>query len=403
MSDPDRLSPEVLANLRAIRAGEPWPHLDVSVPRFTAFPPNDLVPDSTWRLTAYGAAVLALADERDAMRQRVADTDAHEAAWAAGTRAACARQPVQDCPYTDEALCKAWVSGYAHEGWIPGGVLAVEREAEFQGKIEALRQRVADFERLLTEPKVEQERRTALRYISHQLARHEHGEITVAAPQVESWRVRILKAFSDVLDEAVVANLHRRLNKGVAGALGLLEMQKDPETGESYLPSWHDLPERVAALVQEGEALREQVKILTDERAALLAPLGDVDLEEVLRLESTPARTPSTAEARDGALAYAAPALAREVIRLRMALRLADEQSAEAIKRVSSEIVADKWNSTAELQQKVKAMTTDLKHVEHALGDRLKPGQTLERAIADLIADLDRAGVGAETQKPAER
>ena len=73
-----------------------------------------------------------------------------------------------------------------------------------------------------------------------------------------------------MVDEALAANLHRRLNKGVAGALGLLEMQKDPETGESHLPSWHDMPDRVAALVQEGSAQAEM--------AYLLKPAVDIDL-----------------------------------------------------------------------------------------------------------------------------
>lgn len=35
-------------------------------------------------------------------------------------------------------------------------------------------------------------------------------------------------------------------------------------------------------------------------------------------------------------------------------------------------------------------LRANLKHFEHALGDRVKPGQTLERAIADLLADMDR-------------
>ncbi len=395
MSESDRLSPEVLANLRAIRAGEPWPHLDVSVPRFTAFPPNDLVPDSTWRLTAYGAAVLALADERDELRQRVADNDAHDAAWAAGAQAACARQPVQDCPYTDKALCKAWVSGYAHEGWIPGGVLAAEREAELQGKIEALRQRVAGFDRILTEPSVEQARLLALRETVDGLGRHVRGEMTADSARVDYWRQEILEAvidtLPDVLDEAMVANLHRRLNKGVAGVLGLLEMQKDPKTGESYLPSWHDLPERVAALVREGEALREKVKSLTDERESLLAPVegaGD-DLGALVDMTCEDPKhndlwCPTCEE-------YPRiRALAREVARLRAALSLADKQSAEAIERVSREIVADKWNSTAELQAEVKSLTAQVEEqrltllAEQGKPEGAPPGWSYEAGDPDF-------------------
>lgn len=67
MPVPDCLFPKMLANLRAIRAGEPWPHLDAAVPQFAAIPPNFLVTGSPWRLTPDGMAVLALADERDAL------------------------------------------------------------------------------------------------------------------------------------------------------------------------------------------------------------------------------------------------------------------------------------------------------------------------------------------------
>lgn len=209
MSDPDRLSPEVLANLRAIRAGEPWPCPEIAVPSFAAISPTDFAPGSTWMLTPDGVAVLALADERDAIKAEMAD---------------------------------------------------------------------------LLKPAVDIDLRGALA------------------------NVRALRAL-----------------------LGIPAAERT-----------------------------------TGERADIEALYADMT------------------EAMGMVLS--------EIPRLRAAIRLADEQSAEAIKRVSSEILADKWNSTADLQQKVKALTTDLKHVEHALGDRIKPGQTLERVIADLIADLDRAG-----------
>ena len=51
--------------------------------------------------------------------------------------------------------------------------------------------------------------------------------------------------------------------------------------------------------------------------AAILAPVEGVDLEEVLRLDATAARTLTAAEDRDSTLAYAAPVLAREVARRR--------------------------------------------------------------------------------------
>lgn len=247
-----------------------------------------------------------------------------------------------------------------------------------------LRKRVADFERLLTEPKVEQ---------AYLLTRRDGaGRLT---------RKEILSAFTEVLDEALVANLHRRLNKGVAGALGLLEMQKDPETGESYLPSWHDLPERVAALVQERDALKAEM-------ADLLKPAVDIDLRGALAnvralraLLGIPAAERTTGERADIEALYANMTEAMgmvlsEIPRLRAALRLADEQSAEAIKRVSSEIVADKWNSTAEFQAEVERLRNDLRRVDHALQGRIKPGDTLERTIANLIADLDRASADVE-------
>lgn len=76
-----------------------------------------------------------LARERADLRKRMADTDAFVAAWAKGAEAACARQPLSACPHTDQYLIDAWTGGYAHEGWIPGGVLAVEREAEIRAEV----------------------------------------------------------------------------------------------------------------------------------------------------------------------------------------------------------------------------------------------------------------------------
>ena len=53
--------------------------------------------------------------------------------------------------------------------------------------------------------------------------------------------------------EAAAAELHRNLNRRCADALGLLGARPDPETGEVSLPSWHDMPERIATL-RRGEA-----------------------------------------------------------------------------------------------------------------------------------------------------
>lgn len=52
------------------------------------------------------------------------------------------------------------------------------------------------------------------------------------------------------------ADIHRKLNERVAGALGLLGLRTDPETGKEYLPSWHNMPEQVEALRAERDELR---------------------------------------------------------------------------------------------------------------------------------------------------
>lgn len=90
---------------------------------------------------------------------------------------------------------------------------------------------------------------------------------------------------------------------------------------------WDVLPGTLAQMARKlGEARTraEQAEAKVDraqaERATPLAPVegedGAVDIEEVLRLATTPAHTYTAAEDRDSALAYAAPALAREVARL---------------------------------------------------------------------------------------
>jgi hypothetical protein len=72
---------------------------------------------------------------------------------------------------------------------------------------------------------------------------------------------RVTAERDDALDEAKSADLHRNLNRRVADALGLLDERVDADTGETYLPSWHDMPEQVTAL-------RAEVDRLTAERDA---------------------------------------------------------------------------------------------------------------------------------------
>lgn len=87
--------------------------------------------------------------------------------------------------------------------------------------------------------------------------------------------VKSLRA--DVEDERKSANIHRRLNERVASALGLLDVHTDPETGEEYLPSWHDMPERVAALARERDEARATIECLTGDVAMMRARLVEAE------------------------------------------------------------------------------------------------------------------------------
>ena len=141
----------------------------------------------------------------------------------------------------------------------------------------------------------------------------------------------------------------------------------------------------IAAILADLDRAEQRRDAAEARLAAILAPVEGVDLEEVLRLDATAARTLTAAEDRDSTLAYAAPVLAREVARarsmahdyqalaaaregeidrLKAALKCADEQGAEAIERVSRTIIADRWNSTAEAQAEVKRLTARLAEVE---------------------------------------
>jgi hypothetical protein len=68
------LTPDILKALRMIRDGAPPPPAAerLMVPSWAIQAMNDLVPGSTWRLTAAGAAVVALADELDEARLTLA-------------------------------------------------------------------------------------------------------------------------------------------------------------------------------------------------------------------------------------------------------------------------------------------------------------------------------------------
>jgi len=179
----------------------------------------------------------------------------------------------------------------------------------------------------------------------------------------------------------------------------------------------------LATPAEEVVGLQDRVERLAAERAALLAPVEGVDLEEVLRLDSEATQEPwrsynaapfkesipllTTDEIRRPMVRYeadeqlivcyrtAAPALAREVIQLRAAVRFADEQGAEAIDRVSRAIVADKWNSTAQLQEEVKRLTAELEEA------RRGPGGVLAEVAAERARQIGK-GYTAEHDDGAE-
>lgn len=65
-----------------------------------------------------------------------------------------------------------------------------------------------------------------------------------------------------------------------------------------------------------------------------------------------------------------------------------DEPAAVA---VAAETLLAQREEIERLKTVLTNARANLQHVEHALGERLRPGQTLEQTIADLFADLDRA------------
>lgn len=74
--------------------------------------------------------------------------------------------------------------------------------------------------------------------------------VSTLLPLAEQARRQRDEARTEAADQEKRANIHARLNERIATVLGLLEPRTDPETGEVYLPSWHDMPEQVANLKQ---------------------------------------------------------------------------------------------------------------------------------------------------------
>lgn len=80
-------------------------------------------------------------------------------------------------------------------------------------------------------------------------------------------------------DESRAFPTFRHLVERTAAALGLDKERVDPETGEPYLPSWHDIPEQVECLIKErNAALAEAGELRRAEAAALFLPEGGADL-----------------------------------------------------------------------------------------------------------------------------
>lgn len=84
---------------------------------------------------------------------------------------------------------------------------------------------------------------------------------------------------SDLVDDGKARHIFQRLVERTAAALGLDKARLDPETGEPYLPSWHDIPEQVERLIKERNAAQAEIEELRRaEAAALYLPEGGADL-----------------------------------------------------------------------------------------------------------------------------
>lgn len=107
-----------------------------------------------------------------------------------------------------------------------------------------------------------------------QVPTHVHSETSFLADSAGPLATEVKRLRAEVEDEQKSADLHRRLNERVAAALGLLDMRTDPDTGEEYLPSWHDMPERVTALCSEVNDL------LADKHELGLTVAAEIGREE---------------------------------------------------------------------------------------------------------------------------
>ena len=86
-----------------------------------------------------------------------------------------------------------------------------------------------------------------------------------------------------------------------------------------------------------------------------------------------------------------------EVERLRNAVTFADQQGAEAIERVSSEIVADKWNATAVFQ--ARALKAEAERDELRLTLEAEQGRRIDGVVAG--ANMDTGFITIEVEPSA--
>ena len=86
-----------------------------------------------------------------------------------------------------------------------------------------------------------------------------------------------------------------------------------------------------------------------------------------------------------------------EVGRLRNAVTFADQQGAEAIERVSSEIVADKWNATAVFQ--ARALKAEAERDELRLTLEAEQGRRIDGVVAG--ANMDTGFITIEVEPSA--
>lgn len=107
-------------------------------------------------------------------------------------------------------------------------------------------------------------------------------ETVVVEPTHEALVAELEKVRRQCDDMAAAAAIHRDLNRGIAEALDLVDVRRNPETGEAYLPSWRDMPERVTALVQEVDTAH---RLLDDADIPRVERTGFGDEVRALTLE----------------------------------------------------------------------------------------------------------------------